>query len=381
MSPSSGTDAIVVGAGIIGAACALALAVDGWRVTVLDAEFPSAGTTSVGMGHVVVMDDSPEQLALTAYSSRLWRELAPDLDARSEVDVCGTLWVAADGEQLAAVRAKQEVYRSAGVATELLDERALAAAEPNLRPGLAGALRVPGDSVVYPPGVTRRLIDLARTHGAVVRERTRARAIVANGVACDDETLHADVVVNAAGPSAAALVPRLPIVPRKGHLAITDRYPGFCRHQLVELGYLASAHVMTTESVAFNLQPRSTGQVLVGSSRELAGWDASLNHDILARMLRRAVDFVPRLRDLSIVRCWTGFRPATPDKLPLIGRWDPVPGLYVAAGHEGLGITTSLATARLLADAIAGRPSAIDRAPFAPGRVLTGDAPRGEAHA
>ena len=381
MSPSSGTDAIVVGAGIIGAACALALAVDGWRVTVLDAEFPSAGTTSVGMGHVVVMDDSPEQLALTAYSSRLWRELAPDLDARSEVDVCGTLWVAADGEQLAAVGAKQEVYRSAGVATELLDERALAAAEPNLRPGLAGALRVPGDSVVYPPGVTRRLIDLARTHGAVVRERTRARAIVANGVACDDETLHADVVVNAAGPSAAALVPRLPIVPRKGHLAITDRYPGFCRHQLVELGYLASAHVMTTESVAFNLQPRSTGQVLVGSSRELAGWDASLNHDILARMLRRAVDFVPRLRDLSIVRCWTGFRPATPDKLPLIGRWDPVPGLYVAAGHEGLGITTSLATARLLADAIAGRPSAIDRAPFAPGRVLTGDAPRGEAHA
>src|SRR5581483_5048688 len=101
------------------------------------------------------------------------------------------------------------------------------------------------------------------------------------------------------------------------------------RHQLVELGYLTSAHVMTTESVAFNLQPRRTGQVLIGSSRELVGWDAALNHDLLRRMLRRAIEFVPRLSDLSVIRCWTGFRPATADKLPLIGRWDAIEGLYV----------------------------------------------------
>ena len=78
------------------------------------------------MGHVVAMDDSPEQLALTAYSGRLWRELAPELDRRAEVDACGTLWVAEDAAQLDAVRAKQRVYASAGIATELLDERALA---------------------------------------------------------------------------------------------------------------------------------------------------------------------------------------------------------------------------------------------------------------
>ena len=132
--------------------------------------------------------------------------------------------------------------------------------------------------------------------------------------------MHADVVVNAAGAAAAPLTPGLPIVPRKGHLAITDRYPDFCRHQLVELGYLTSAHVMTNESVAFNVQPRTTGQVLIGSSRELVGWDASINHSILRRMLARAVEFIPGLRELSVIRSWTGFRPATPDKLPLIGR-------------------------------------------------------------
>jgi glycine/D-amino acid oxidase-like deaminating enzyme len=229
---------------------------------------------------------------------------------------------------------------------------------------------VPGDGVVYPPGAGLDLIDQARAHGAVLREGVEVREIIAHGVRVENETMHADVVINAAGASSPGLTPELPIAPRKGHLAITDRYPGFCRHQVVELGYLTSAHVMTSESVAFNVQPRSTGQVLIGSSRELVGWDAAINRDILQRMLQRAHHFMPGLADLSVIRCWTGFRPATPDKLPLIGRWDPTPGLWIAAGHEGLGITTSLGTAQLLADQIAGRPTMIDATPFSPMRAI-----------
>jgi glycine/D-amino acid oxidase-like deaminating enzyme len=137
----------------------------------------------------------------------------------------------------------------------------------------------------------------------------------------------------------------------------------------VELGYLASAHELAGESVAFNLQPRATGQLLVGSSRELVGWDAAVNPRVVRRMLRRACDFMPALADVSTLRTWTGFRPATPDKLPLVGRWDAVPGLWVAAGHEGRGITTALGTAQLLADLVAGRAPAIDPAPYAPSRV------------
>ncbi len=364
------SDAIVVGAGIVGAACAAALTDDGWRVTIVDRAFASAGTTSVGMGHIVVMDDSPEQLALTAYSERLWRDLAPELDVRSEHDPCGTLWVAEDAAQFDAVRTKQSVYADAGIESEMLDQRGLREAEPNLQHGLVGALRVPGDSVVYPPGATMRLLAQAQARGVSLREGVEVREVLPNAIRCDGETLHAEVIVNATGASAAELTPGLPIVPRKGHLAITDRYPGFCRHQLIELGYLTSAHVMTTESVAFNLQPRRTGQMLIGSSRELVGWDPSINHAVLGRMFGRATEFMPRLRDLSIIRCWTGFRPATPDKLPLIGPWEPTPGLWIAAGHEGLGITTSLGTARLLADQIAGRPTEIDASPFMPARVI-----------
>src|SRR5262249_54028521 len=176
------------------------------------------------------------------------------------------------------------------------------------------------------------------------------------------------LVVNAAGVAAPLLTPGLPVAPRKGHLVITDRYPGFCRRQLVELGYLSSAHGASAESVAFNLQPRATGQMLLGSSREFVGFDAHVNRRIRDRMIRRALEFMPGLAGLSPLRTWAGFPPAPPDNLPLIGPWPDTDGLYVATGHEGLGITTALGTARLIADAVLGRESPIDPAPYRPTR-------------
>jgi glycine/D-amino acid oxidase-like deaminating enzyme len=278
------------------------------------------------------------------------------------------VWVAEDDAQMAAVREKQRVYGNAGITSEVLDERSVYDAEPNLRPGLAGGLRVPFDGVIYPPAAAVALLARARELGAELREHSRVDAIIDNGVRCGSEVIAADVIVNAAGAAAANLTPGLSVVPRKGHLVITERHPGFCRHQIVELGYLTSAHVMTTESVAFNVQPRLTGQVLIGSSRELVGWDPAINRRVVGRMIERACAFMPGLANLTAVRTWTGFRPATPDKLPLIGRWPETAGLWVAAGHEGLGITTSLGTAAMLADLVAGRTPAIDGSPYAADR-------------
>ncbi len=363
-------DAIIVGAGIVGAACAAALAGDGLRVLVLDASAPALGTTAAGMGHLVVMDDSAEQLALTEYSTALWAAQSEALRVASELEWCGTVWVAEDETQLEAVHAKQRRYAEQGMTAYVLGERELAEAEPNLRRGLPGGLLVPGDGVIYPPSAALALLLRAQERGAIVRDHTPVEAIVANGVRVGGSTMSAGIVINAAGAQAARLAPGLPVIPRKGHLVITERHPGFCRHQVVELGYLASAHVMTDESVAFNVQPRVTGQVLIGSSRELVGWDSQINRRVLAKMIDRACVFMPGLASLSAVRTWTGFRPATPDKLPLIGRWPATPGLWIAAGHEGLGITTSLGTAALLADLIAGRTPTIDPLPYAPDRAM-----------
>jgi len=367
-------DVVVVGAGIVGAACADALSAEGLSVLVLESRFCGGGTTAAAMGHVVVMDDSPAQFALTAYSRRLWEDLAPELPASCEDRRTGTLWIAADASELAPLRAKGEAHRAQGVFAEDLSEGDLAREEPNLRRGLAGALRVPEDRVVYPPAAARWFLERAERRGARRREGVEVVAIGPGSVRTRTEEIPAGTVVNAAGAAAPLLTPGLAILPRKGHLVITDRYPGFCRHQLVELGYLASAHGAGIErrsvSVAFNLQPRATGQMLLGSSREFAGFDGSVNRGIRARMIRRGLAFMPALAGLSAIRTWVGFRPATPDNLPLVGRWPRTRGLFVAAGHEGLGVTTALGTARLAADAILGRESAIDPAPYAPGRLF-----------
>lgn len=364
-------EVVVIGAGIVGAACALDLAREGISVTVAEEGYPGAGTTAAAMGHIVVMDDSEAQFALTRYSQILWDEAHAELPANVEFDSCGTVWVAADEEEMTEVRRKAAYYQERGVQAEILDAHGLREAEPHLRPGLAGGLLVPGDSVLYPPCAATFLLRKAQDLGAKVLLGKRATS-VGNGGArlADGTTLSGSVVINATGQTAPRLTPRANIRPRKGHLVITDRYPGMVRHQLVELGYLKSAHSVTSDSVAFNVQPRKTGQLLIGSSRQYGAEHPEVDATILSKMLRRAFEYIPELTNIIGTRVWAGFRPATPDKLPLIGPLAEDPSVLIAAGHEGLGITTSLGTARLITAQILGQRAAIPMEPYLPSRQM-----------
>ncbi|MFP5227469.1 MAG: NAD(P)/FAD-dependent oxidoreductase [Acidobacteriota bacterium] len=379
---NSGWDVVILGAGIVGTACARECAARGLRTAVLDAAGVGGGATAAGMGHIVVMDDSPAQLALTRWSQELWRELGEELPPEAEFEARGTLWVAADEEEMAEVRRKQQVYAGGGVASEILDSRALAEAEPQLRKGLAGALLVATDGVLYPPCAAEFLLREAMRMGAKrldpqrVIEAKQGRVRLEGG-----SELQAGHIVNACGAGATELMPELPIRKRRGHLVITDRYPGFVRHQLVELGYLKSAHSLTTDSVAFNVQPRQTGQLLIGSSREYGAEDATVNHPLLEAMIERARSYLPAVGNLQAIRVWTGFRAATPDKLPLIGPWPGDDTLVLATGHEGLGITTSLATGKLVAAALTGEAPLIAPEPYLPARFTQGRAAAEVLHA
>lgn len=364
---------IVVGAGIVGASIAEALALDGLKVTVIDQGPAGGGATAAGMGHVVVMDDSDAQIALTAYSQQLWDSRAATLPRAGERLDCGTLWIAADEEEMAEVRRKNGFYSGRGVRSDILSPSELYKAEPMLRPGLAGGLLVPGDSVIYPPPIAASMLEFVASKGGTVRLGERVTAMTGNHVTlASGERLTCDYAVNATGAAAGLLQSDCNIKPRKGHLVITDRYPGFVRHQLVELGYLKSAHSSAGSSVAFNVQPRPTGQVLIGSSRQFGDDSPDIDYGILKRMLDRAVEYMPAISGLSALRVWTGHRAATPDKLPLIGPHPSDPNLLLATGHEGLGITTSLGTARLVADHLAGRTPEISHLPYLPSRLTSG---------
>jgi glycine/D-amino acid oxidase-like deaminating enzyme len=367
-------DTIIVGAGIVGAACAAECAAAGLKTLVLDRGIIGGGTTAAGMGHIVVMDDSEAQFALTEYSRRLWLRLRDRLSPDAEYEVCGTLWVAADDEEMAEARRKEKYYTQRKARVEMLDGEATRRAEPNLRPGLAGGLRVVEDGVVYPPCAARFLMDEARRHGAEFRAGAAVQALLPEGgvTLAGGDRISAGSSVNATGPWSPELMPGLPVRKRKGHLVITDRYPGFVHHQIVELGYLKSAHSVSRDSVAFNIQPRQTGQMLIGSSRQYDAEGAEVDHAILTRMLARAMEYLPTLGKLSVTRVWTGHRAATPDKLPLIGPAPEHGRIWLASGHEGLGITTSLGTGRLLADLLLGRKTEIPAQPYAPSRFANG---------
>jgi glycine/D-amino acid oxidase-like deaminating enzyme len=246
------------------------------------------------------MDDSEAQFALCRYSQTLWDDLAGVLPRGVESTRCGTIWVASDDEEMAEVGKKAAFYAGRGVEAEALDAQSLARLEPNLRPGLLGGLRVPGDSVIYPPCAAGWLIEQASKLGATVRLDAQVRSIGEGRVGLHDgSTFEADFVVNASGARAGQLTPGLAVRPRKGHLVITDRHPGFVTHQLLELGYLKSAHGSDASSVAFNVQPRATGQLLIGSSRQFGVDDPAVEPAMVRRMVDRALLYMPGLDRVS----------------------------------------------------------------------------------
>jgi len=225
-------------------------------------------------------------------------------------------------------------------------------------------LLIDDDAIVYAPaaaqwlltrstrirvstGCAVRAVDAGDAHAVVTLangdRRTASHVVIANGLAVPD------------------LIGDVPLEVKKGHLLVTDRYPGTIHHQVLELGYIKSAHHARGTSVAFNAQPRPTGQVLIGSSRQFGTRDPAVEIDVLGAMLARATRYLPGIGALNAIRAWTGFRAATPDGLPLIGpaRF-PGDRLWLAAGHEGLGVTTSLGTAKLIAAQMLGEPAPFD---------------------
>lgn len=361
------TDAIVIGAGIIGAACAWQLAQQGLRVLLVDDQRP--GATAAGMGHLVCMDDNPAELALSSYSLNLWRGVVDRMPDNCAWCGCGTLWIAEKPEEMAIAEVKKQRMAALGVNSELLSPQQVTQLEPMLRGGLAGGLHVPGDGIIYAPNAARWLIEDAgeavqRVYGEVVALEQQA-VVLASG-----QRLSAPVITLACGLQADKLLPTPLLRAKKGQLAITDRYPHTVKHQLVELGYGASAHASNGTSVAFNVQARPTGQLLIGSSRQFDTLDPAIDMPLLATMLKRATDFLPGFAKMSIIRCWAGFRAASADGLPLLGPHPAYPWLWLALGHEGLGVTTALGSAALIAAQIQQQRTEIDDTPYLAARMF-----------
>jgi glycine/D-amino acid oxidase-like deaminating enzyme len=363
----------VVGAGIVGAATARALARRGVEVDLLDAGEVSGGTTGLGEGNVLCSDkDAGPELELAVLGRAAYDEIEGAYGERAGIRRKGALIIHRTEAGLAAEPARIERLRAAGVECELLEPGQARALEPALGE-LRGATWVPGDLQCDPRAIARAM---AEEPGVTVRTHTRVeglepgegvRLAAAEGAA---RLFGADEVVLAAGPWSAELARtaglHLPLEPRKGQLAsLTGRLD--IRHKVVDGGYLAAVAAPAAElQVSTVIETTLDGQVLVGSSRERRGFDTSVDPAVTARLLEEAARLVPAVRSLAIESAWAGLRPWLPDGLPAIGRSRT--GIWVATGHEGAGVGLGPITGELIAAAISGKRLPLDLTPFDPDR-------------
>ncbi|MCA8949929.1 MAG: FAD-binding oxidoreductase [Planctomycetes bacterium] len=391
MSP----DVVVVGGGIIGCAVLHALArvlPRSTRLLLLERDAIAGATSGSSMGHLMVTPDTPEAYSFTRTSVRLWAELAERTDGERAFYYrpTGALYLADSAEDLDLLPVLNRQFLDRGDSCEVVDERRLREIEPGLADDVPGALYYPGDGVVLPMLACSAMLREAMQLNPNVEVRAecpvtgfdvgggRVTAVrTARGVV---PTAH---VVNATGvwaPELAEMLgqPRLPIWPRAGNLAITAHHVSPIRTQLLEIAYLRFAHGAAEVDPsgagsdlgghAVNMQPQSHGGCLIGSTRQFRGMDRTLNRELLHRSLLRAQRYAPSLAAAPIVRTWVGLRPYAEDGVPLIGPWPHVEGLWIAAGHEGLGISLAPITGLLLAQQIAGVAPAIDPTPYLPAR-------------
>lgn len=385
-SGAPAADVLVVGAGVVGAACALAAARAGLRVTVVDRGPVAGGTTGAGEGNLLVSDKAPgPELDLALLSLRVWRDLADHLTAATglpaggfELEPKGGLVVAEDPAALPALTAFAQKQRDAGVQAREVPADRLHDHERHLAPGLAGGVFYPQDSQVQPMLAAARMLAGARALGATVRTGVTVTGVLKDGtrvvgVRTTDGDLPAGAVVNAAGTWGGAVAAlagvRVPVLPRRGVILVTGPVPVLVRHKVYAAEYVAdvASDNADLESSAV-VEGTPSGTVLIGASRERVGFDPAMPVRVVQRLAAQAVRLFPVLADVPVMRTYRGFRPYCPDHLPVVGPDPRAPGLLHACGHEGAGIGLAAGTGHVLAQVLTGAAPDVDLTPFRPER-------------
>ncbi len=369
-------DVVVIGSGVVGAACAYELALALQRVVVVDRGHLTAGTTASGEGNILVSDKPPgPELELARASAARWRDYAGELVRGFEYEPKGGLVVAPDEVQRAGLLDLAARHREVRIAVDLVEGTDLRLLEPHLARDLDVAAHYPDDAQVQPVLASSALLAEARELGATVAggcevigfDHDRDGRIAA--VRTTLGTVACRAVVNAAGPWSPAVArlagSDLPVRPRKGTLLVTEPLPPLVRHKVYEAGYVGTLTADTEAAqVSAVVESTPSGTLLLGSSRELAGFDATVDLAVVRRIAARAVRLFPVLADAALLRTYVGFRPWVPDHLPIIGEDPLVRGLWHATGHEGAGIGLAPATAQLVRAGITDTPAPCDPLPF-----------------
>ncbi|QBD82526.1 FAD-binding oxidoreductase [Ktedonosporobacter rubrisoli] len=377
-------DAAIIGAGIVGTSCAFFLTRAGLKVALIERGGIAGGTSGSGEGNILVSDKVPgPELELARAGRALWQTLAQELSADFEFEPKGGIVVAENDSQYRALQAHNLAMREVGIETRILSTAELYELEPLLARDVAGAAYFPQDAQVQPMLAVAALVKHAQQDGAILFDHTRVLAIERNkqgaicGLRTEQGSLTTPMIINAAGPWSAQVAALagldVPIQPRKGHIVVTEPLPLLVRHKVYEATYFDTVNSGEADlQIASVVEGTKSGTILLGSSRQLVGFDPTVEARVIRAIIQKAVRYFPVLASAHALRAYVGFRPFSPDHLPLIGEVTQAPGFYLNTGHEGAGIGLGPISGKLLSQLILGQTPDLDLTPFQPMRFKDG---------
>jgi glycine oxidase len=368
------TDAVVIGAGVIGCAVAWRLGQAGMRVVVVERGRVGGEASHAAAGMLAPLaeaDREDEFFNLTAASLATYADFARELKASSGVDVEyrdeGTLCLALTQNDEEELERRWQWLHEAGLNVRRLNAGSALKLEPLLNQALRFALKFPGDHQVDNRRLMTALHGAARNAGIEFLTHTEARELLTENVAGRSRVsgvvtargeIHARTVVIAAGSWSSLLrcdeAQRFDVEPARGQMAALEMPAPAARHVIYSRrGYLV---------------PRLGGYLIAGSTTERAGYDKRVTAGGMASVINNAIEIMPCVAEQAVIETWAGLRPRAPDDLPILGPDPRVEGLIYATGHYRNGILLAPITAQAIGELVVKGESSIDLAPFSVAR-------------
>ncbi len=359
-------DVLIIGGGIIGCSIAYYTSKYGRDVTIIEkGEFVS-GTSSRCDGNILAIDKDPgfdSQMSLV--SQKLVTELSEELEHSFEYRAPGSILVCESDEEMEAAQQWVNRQKEAGLPFRMLDRHDIREESPFFADDLLGGLECATDSTVNPYLLAFSLLAESKKFGTKVFNHTEVKEMKRDIdgsfiVETTNGTFTAKQVVNAAGVWAPKIGQMLdvnvPIEPRKGHIIVASRQQHVGCRKVMEFGYLISkfggkrkVDALTEKyGVALVFEPTESQNFLIGSSREFVGMHTRINNEVIKCIANRAIRFYPKMADMMVIRSYAGLRPWTEDHLPIISRVEHIPNYFIAAGHEGDGISLAAVTGKVI---------------------------------
>lgn len=375
MKKGTQTEVVIVGGGIVGCAIAYYVAKAGIDCVLIEKDEIASGTSSRCDGNITIVDKDPGfDSHMSLVSQELTVELTETLDLPFEYRALGSILVCDNDSEMEAAAEWVNIQSEGGLKFNLLDRSDIRQESPFFADDIPGGLECETDSLINPYLYCYSLIDKAKQYGLKVYTHSEVTSITKDEdfqVETTTGTFHAKKVVNAAGVWAPFIGNMLdldiPIIPRKGHIIVGARQEPVMLRNVMEFGYLMNKfgrerqtdELTAKHGVALVLEPTESQNFLLGSSREFVGYDGRIDMNVVNTMAKRALRFYPEMGDFSMIRTYTGFRPWTEDHLPIVSEVDEIPGFFIAAGHEGDGISLATVTGKLIEELIRGEEDTI----------------------